>query len=231
MNFAQGDVLTLARFWAIRFTQCSNCPSRGRDPDHGVRRRVGLGLEHFVIRKLQNKNVLAIYVVLATIAVSYILQNTIQAIWSTKMLNYPPVFGVSSLRIFGVKIQTESVFCIASSFLCMVGLHLFMKHTLSAFGTSQRAAAIGHQGRAGLRRQHIAEHGVTWAIAAAWRPGGILRADLRRVHHAGLDHRPQGLCGRHHGRLRETCTAPSWAASSWPHRNADGQLPVLVYKT
>ncbi len=165
MNFAQGDVLTLGAFLGYTFYTVLKLPF----PVAVVLTMLcaaafGLFLEHFIIRKLQNKNVLAIYVVLATIAVSYILQNTIQAVWSTKMLNYPPVFGVSSLRIFGVKIQTESVFCIACSFLCMIGLHVFMKYT--RFGTAMRASAMDAKAAQACGVNTSLSTGITWAIAA-----------------------------------------------------------------
>ena len=84
MNFAQGDVLTLGAFLGYTFYTMFGLPYYVALALTVIVAFIfGLFMEKFVIRKLLSKHVLAIYIVLATIAVSYILQNTIQAIWST----------------------------------------------------------------------------------------------------------------------------------------------------
>ncbi|MEG1274664.1 MAG: branched-chain amino acid ABC transporter permease [Ruthenibacterium sp.] len=165
MNFAQGDTLTLGAFLGYTFYTLLGLP-------FGVALVLtvcvcfgfGLFMEKFVIRKLVNKNVLAIYIVLATIAVSYIIQNTTQAIWSTKMLNYPAIFGVASIKIFGVSVQTESIFCLGIALVCMVGLHFFMKYT--RFGTAMRASAMDGKAAQACGINTSLSTGITWGLAA-----------------------------------------------------------------
>lgn len=165
MNFAQGDVLTLGAFLGYTFHVLLKLPFAVALVLTVLSAFCfGLLVERFIIRKLVSKHVLAIYVVLATIAVSYILQNTIQGIWSTKMLNYPQVFSVTSVKLLGVPIQTESVFCIIVSAICMIGLQLFMKHT--PFGTAMRASAMDPKAAQACGINTALSTGVTWGIAA-----------------------------------------------------------------
>lgn len=165
MNFAQGDVLTLGAFLGYTFFSLMGLPffisfiftiliAFG----------FGFAMERAIFRKLKAKNVLPIYIVLATIAVSYILQNTCQAIWTTKMLNFPRIFPTESIRVFGVAVQTESLFCVLVSLVCMVGLHFFMKHT--KFGTAMRASAMDAKAAQACGINTSLATGITWAIAA-----------------------------------------------------------------
>ncbi len=165
MNFSQGDVLTLGCFLGYTFyTLLGLSYWLSLLISVVIAFFLGMAEERFIIRKLQNKNVLAIYVVLATISIQYILQNSIQAIWGTKMLNYPQVFPWRSVKIFGVNIQTESISCIVMSFLMMVVLQLFMNHT--KFGTAMRAAALDPKAAKACGINPSLATGVTWGIAA-----------------------------------------------------------------
>lgn len=165
MNFAQGDVLTLGAFLGYTFYTLFGLPYYAALILTVLAAFVfGLLMEKFIIRNLLRKNVLAIYIVLATIAVSYILQNTIQAVWSTKMLNYPQVFPIASVSVLGVAVQSESIFCIIVSFLCMGGLQIFMKNT--RFGTAMRAAAMDTRAAQACGINTSLSTGITWAIAA-----------------------------------------------------------------
>lgn len=165
MNFSQGDILTIGSFLGYTFFGILHLPF-WLSVLLTVLCAFGFGLcmEKFVIRKLVSKQVLAIYVVLATIAISYILQNSAQAVWSSKMLSYPKIFNISSLNIFGVSIQAESVLCVCLSFACMLVLHLFMKHSL--FGVAMRAAAMDAKAAQACGINTSLSTGVTWGIAA-----------------------------------------------------------------
>jgi len=165
MNFAQGDVLTLGAFLGYTFFSMLGFPFfLAFILTLIIAFAFGLGIERAVFRQLKAKNVLPIYIVLATIAVSYILQNACQAIWTTKMLSFPRIFPIDSLKVFGVAIQTESIFCVAVSILCMAGLHFFMKH--SRFGTAMRASAMDSKAAQACGINTSLATGVTWAIAA-----------------------------------------------------------------
>lgn len=165
MNFVQGDVLTLGAFLGYTFFSVLKLPYLLALVLTVLTAFLfGMGLEHFIIRQLRKKSVMAIYIVLATIAVQYILQNSIQAIWSTKMLSYPQIFSVPSLSVAGISIQSESLFCIAMSFLCMIGLQIFMKHT--RFGTAMRASAMDSKAAQACGINTSLSTGISWGIAA-----------------------------------------------------------------
>lgn len=165
MNFAQGDVLTLGAFLGYTFFSMLGFPFYiALVLTILIAFLFGFAMERVVFRQLKAKNVLPIYIVLATIAVSYILQNACQAIWTTKMLNFPRIFSVESVSVFGVSIQSESIFCVVVSLVCMVGLHFFMKHT--RFGTAMRAAAMDAKAAQACGINTSLATGVTWAIAA-----------------------------------------------------------------
>lgn len=165
MNFAQGDTLTLGAFLGYTFYCILDLPFAA-----AVILTVlcvfflGLFMERLIIRNLVRKNVTAIYIVLATIAISYIIQNTAQAVWSTRMLSYPQIFGVASVNIFNVSIQAEAIFCIAVSFTCMLGLHFFMKYT--KFGTAMRASAMDMKAAQACGINTSFSTGITWGISA-----------------------------------------------------------------
>ena len=166
MNFVQGDVLTLGAFLGYTFFSLLKLPYIiSLLLTVFVAFLFGMAMQHFIIRKLLKKSVMAIYIVLATIAVQYILQNSIQGIWSTKMLSYPQIFPVASIKIAGVSIQSESVFCILMSFLCMVGLQIFMKHT--RFGTAMRASAMDAKAAQACGINTSLSTGISWGLAAA----------------------------------------------------------------
>lgn len=81
------------------------------------------------------------------------------------MLSYPRVFPWNNVTIFGVNIQTESVFCIIMSFILMVLLQVFMNHT--KFGTAMRASALDAKAAKACGINPSFATGVTWGIAAA----------------------------------------------------------------
>jgi branched-chain amino acid transport system permease protein len=106
LNFSQGDFLTLGAFLGYTFYSILDLPFVVALVATILTVFVfGIVLEKYVIRKLLDKQVLAIYVVLATIAVSYIIQNGSWLIWGTKILNFPLIFKVSRIKVAGLNIQ------------------------------------------------------------------------------------------------------------------------------
>ena len=165
MNFVQGDVLTLGAFLGYTFFSVLGMPYwLALICTIAVAFAFGMCMERFVIRKLLSRGVLAIYIVLATIAIQYILQNTIQAIWSTKMLSYPQIFSIPSVKIGGVMVQCESIFCIIMSFLSMFGLQASIKYT--RFGTAMRASAMDAKAAQACGINTSLSTGISWGLAA-----------------------------------------------------------------
>lgn len=141
MSFAQGDLMTVGAYLGITFYSYMRLPF----PLSILMIAVimfflGMVIERGVIRRLRSRGIAPIYVVLATIAISYIIQNGCQKVWGPIMLNFPSIFKVRTLYLFGRNFQTESIFAVVASVIIMFILQFFMKRT--KMGTAMRAAAL-----------------------------------------------------------------------------------------
>ena len=165
MSFVQGDVMTLGAYLGLTFFSILKLPFFVSVVLTMVCAFIfGLILEKGVIRILLNKNVLPIYVVLATIAMSYIIQNGAQLAWGSITLYFPSVFSVSSIRLLGIAVQPEALVCLLASLVIMLLLHLFM--TKTRFGTSMRAAAMDPMAAQSCGINVSLSTGVTWGLSA-----------------------------------------------------------------
>jgi branched-chain amino acid transport system permease protein len=176
MSFVQGDMITFGAYMGITFYRVM-----GLDIYSSLALTficafiLGVILEKGVIRVLMNKNVMAIYIVLATIAISYIIQNTPQAYYGTVTQQFPPIFTRKWSRLtldltsfidnFKVTAQTEAYACFVISVALMFALHIFM--TKTKFGTSMRAAAMDPMAAEACGINTSLTTGVTWGVAAA----------------------------------------------------------------
>lgn len=165
MSFMQGDILTLGAFLGLTFYSILGIPFV---PSLLLTILVafffGILMEKGVIRVLLNKHVTAAYVVLSTIAISYIIQNGSQLVWGTIPLYFPAIFGVTTIEILGINIQPEAVLCVVISLICMLLLHLFM--TKTHFGTAMRAAAMDSRAAESCGVDVSISTGVTWGLSA-----------------------------------------------------------------
>ena len=165
MSFVQGDMITLGAYLGITFYKVFGLPIYlSLLLTFLTAFAFGMALEKGVIRIMLNKNVLAIYVVLATIAVSYIIQNTAQAIYGSATQEFPQVFDKPTLRIFGVTSQTEAWACLLVSFILMMALHFFM--TKTRFGTAMRGSAMDSLAAESLGINTSLSIGITWGLSA-----------------------------------------------------------------
>jgi branched-chain amino acid transport system permease protein len=165
MTFTQGDLMTLGAFLGITFYSYLHLPFLvSLVLTVLIVFLLGMGLEKFVIRRLISKNVHTIYVVLATIAVSYIIQNASQMFWGTTILKFPAIFPITSIKLFGTIFQTESIFCLLISIVIMVALHLYMKKT--KFGTAMRAAALDSTAARACGINVNLSTGISWGLSA-----------------------------------------------------------------
>lgn len=166
MSFAQGDLLTVGAFLGYTFYSMLNISFVFSFILVFITMFLaGFLLERGVISRLVKKKALPIYTVLATFAISYILQNGIMFLWGSNMLNYPSVFNKSSVKIFGVGVQSEALLCIGVSLIAMIVLHIFMNYT--KFGTAMRAAAMDPIAARSCGINVSLSTGMTWGIAAA----------------------------------------------------------------
>jgi len=182
LSFAQGDLITLGAYLGLTFYSIIGLPFFVSFLlTFACAMLVGILLEKGVIRALLNKNVLPIYVVLATIAISYIIQNSTQALFGTTTLRFPQVFSTSTLTIFAVTAQTEAYACLVISLILMFLLHLFMAKT--KFGTAMRSAAMDPLAAESLGINTSLSTGITWGLAAAIASiGGMLIGPMYGVY-------------------------------------------------
>jgi len=165
MSFVQGDIMTLGAYLGLTFFSILKLPFIVSVLLTVICAfLVGMLLERGVIRVLLNKNVMAIYVVLATIAISYIIQNGAQLTWGSITLNFPSVFTVKKVKLFGVNVRPEQILCTVASLVIMVLLHLFM--TKTRFGTSLRAAAMDPMAAQSCGINVHLSTGITWGLSA-----------------------------------------------------------------
>lgn len=166
LSFAQGDMITLGAYLGLTFYSIMGLPFYVAFVlTFACALIVGILLEKGVIRALLKKSVVPIYIVLATIAVSYIIQNSMQALFGTTTLRFPQVFSSSTLTILGVTNQTEAYVCLIVSLALMLLLHLFMKRT--KFGIAMRGAAMDALAAESCGINTSLTTGITWGLAAA----------------------------------------------------------------
>lgn len=166
MSFLQGDIITVGAYLGISFYRYLGLPILVSFAlTFACAFLLGIVLERGVIRIMVKRNVLAIYIVLGTIAISYIIQNTFQMAYGTIALRFPQIFSSKTLTIFGVTNQTEAYACLIVSVLVMLILHFFMKKT--TFGIAMRAAAMDTVAAESCGINTSLTVGVTWGVSAA----------------------------------------------------------------
>lgn len=182
MTFTQGDIMTLGAFLGITFYHTLGLPFPiALAITVLIAFGFGMLLEMGVIRQLQKKKVMPIYVVLATIAVSYIIQNGTQRVWGTITLFFPAVFGVSTVKVLGTNVQPEALLCVGLSIICMVILHFFM--TKTKFGTAMRASSMDPMAARSCGVNTSMTTGITWGLAAGLAAiGGVLIGPMYGVY-------------------------------------------------
>jgi branched-chain amino acid transport system permease protein len=165
MSFVQGDIMTLGAYLGLTFYSMLHLPYwLSLLLTIAIAFFFGILLERGVIRRLLNKNVLPIYVVLATIAIANIIQNASQITWGSISLYFPSIFNIMTVKVLGVNVQPESLLCMAVAVVCMFALHIFMSKT--KIGTSMRAAAMDPIAAQTCGIDVSLTTGVTWGLSA-----------------------------------------------------------------
>ena len=140
ISFMQGDIMTLGAYLGMTFLASYNMTFLLAILNVCVVMFIfGFLIEGGVIRRLIGRGIEPIYVVLATIAISYIIQNGSQAIWGPNLRTFPDIFAISAITMFGRAFQTEYVFGVGVSLTLMVVFQFFIRHT--RFGIAMQASA------------------------------------------------------------------------------------------
>lgn len=141
MNLAQGDLMCVGGFLGYTFYSIYKLPIiLSIALTMACTFIIGCIIEKFVIRPIFQKSTTTSVIILATVAVSYILQSLEIIIWGAAPLAVPSFLKTTTVKIFGVIYQTESLLTIAVALICMFGIHVFMK--VSNTGKAMRAAAM-----------------------------------------------------------------------------------------
>lgn len=174
LTFVQGDLLTLGAFLGVTFFAVLKLPFfLSLILTVGCGFLVGMAIEKFVIRRLLDRKVMIIYVVLSTIALSYIIQNGSMLVFGTKTKYFPTIFSIPCIKLGDISIQMESLVCILVSLCCMLILHLFMSKT--KLGTAMRAASMDRIAAEARGINVSLTTGLTWGLAAGFAAlGGML---------------------------------------------------------
>lgn len=166
MTFVQGELLMLGAFLGLTFYKYLHMPFLvSLLFTIIIMFCVGILIERFIIRRLVKAGANIIFIVLATIALSIILQNVAMVIWGSNVFQFPPIFKVSQITIGNIRIVPESLMAIIIGLVVMVFLHFFMNRT--RFGTSMRASAQDPMAARTLSINVSFTTGVTWGIASA----------------------------------------------------------------
>lgn len=182
MSFVQGDLLTLGAFFGYTFYKLLSLPFWvSLMLTLCVAFAFGFLIERGIIRQLTRKKVSGIYLILSTIALSYIIQSGAQAAWGSITLYYPSVFKTATLTILGAQIMPEYVLCFVVSLICMVLLHFFLNKT--PIGTNMRAASMDPLAAESCGIDVSFMTGLSWAIAAGLSAvGGMLVGPMYGVY-------------------------------------------------
>jgi len=141
MNFTQPDLLMIGAFLGLTFFRDASLPFFiALILTVIIMFIVGAAMERTAFRTLVKKDAKNIYIVLATIAFSIILQNAAMLIWDSRQHAMPNIFPPgTTLEIGAANVRPESILAIAISLCAMVILSLFLQKT--KFGTAMRATA------------------------------------------------------------------------------------------
>lgn len=164
MNLSQGDLMCLGGFMGYTFYSTLGFPILLAMICTVVCTfLIGCVMERVVIRPIFKRNVSSSALILATVAISYIIQSLELIIWGGAPLHLRSFLKTQTISIRGVVYQTESLMCIAIAIICMLALHIFMKK--SSFGIAMRAAAMDQAAARSCGINVDSTTRITWAIS------------------------------------------------------------------
>lgn len=181
MNLSQGELLTLGSFIGYTFFAILKLPfAVSLILTILVMFSFGFLLQVTAIRSVLNRSASVTSVMLATFAISYIIQNGVRVIWGSTTLRFPSILSVATVKVAGRTFQTEALMCVAVSLIAMFAIHLFL--TKTKFGTAMRAAAMDPSAAKTCGIDVRLTTGITWGISAAVAGlGGMLIGPLYGV--------------------------------------------------
>jgi len=165
MSLAQGDMLMFGAFLGITFYKYLQLPFIvALLLTMLIMFLLGMFIERVMVTKLIEKGAQTVYIILCTISISMILQNSAMLTWGSNVLQFPAIFNSASVKIFGVSVAPENLLVLGVGIIIMVALQLFL--TKTKFGISMRAAAQDEVAASALGINVPLTKGTAWGIAS-----------------------------------------------------------------
>ncbi|GAA4296128.1 branched-chain amino acid ABC transporter permease [Anaerocolumna aminovalerica] len=165
MSLAQGDMLMFGAFLGITFYKYLQLPFIiALLLTMIIMFMLGMFIERVMVTKLIEKGAQTVYIILCTISISMILQNSSMLTWGSNVLQFPAIFNSASVKIFGVSVAPENLLVLGVGIIIMVALQLFL--TKTKFGISMRAAAQDEVAASALGINVPLTKGTAWGIAS-----------------------------------------------------------------
>ncbi len=166
MSLCQGDMLMFGAFLGLLFYKTLKLPF----PIALLITTVlmfflGMGIQKFFVIPLLKKASGFASVILCTLALSYVLQNSALLGWGARMYQFPDIFKKRSVKIFGIGVAPSNLMVLIVAIIVMIALHFFM--TKTKFGTAMRAAALDETAASAVGINVTITKGAAWGIASA----------------------------------------------------------------
>lgn len=166
MSMCQGDMLMFGAFLGLTFYKTLGLPFAVSFCLTAVLMfLLGMLIQRLLVVPLLKKASGFASVILCTLAVSYILQNSAMLGWGSRTFYFPSIFETSSVEIFGIGVAPENIMVLVVAAVIMVVLHFFMTRT--KFGTAMRAAALDEKAASAVGINVSVTKGAAWGLAAA----------------------------------------------------------------
>ena len=165
MSLCQGDMLMFGAFLGLLFHDALGLPFPVALLITTVLMfLLGMGIQKFLVIPLLKKASGFASVILCTLALSYVLQNSALLGWGARMFRFPAIFKTSTVKIFGIGVAPENLLVLAVGLLVIFALHIFM--TKTKFGTAMRAAALDETAASAVGINVTVTKGAAWGIAS-----------------------------------------------------------------
>jgi branched-chain amino acid transport system permease protein len=137
INFAHGEVYMVGAFVGLTVVVSGAPLIVGFIAGAAAAALLGVLIERLAYRPLRGTP--KINLLISAIGVSIILQNSAQLIWGARPKVFPSPFLDASFQIAGININYQQIFIIGTALLLMVGLQLWIKHSM--MGKALRGSA------------------------------------------------------------------------------------------
>jgi branched-chain amino acid transport system permease protein len=146
VNFAQGEFVMLGGMFMITYSTFLNLPVAPAFFLTVVSVALaGFLLERGPIRHARSKEVLIL--VMITVGVSISIKGLSMVLWGKNAMTLPPFSGETPLVLAGAAIMPQSIWICGITLISVIGLHYFLRGTLTgkamrAVAASRRTAAL-----------------------------------------------------------------------------------------